>query len=114
LAIAPPSALGSAWSARLGPVEEAFVSGWMAVRGIRRRRGLERGFPLSDHADWDGLNAAVAATGATRVLPTHGYTHAFARWLRERGLDAQPLATEFGREEAEEVRPPALVEGGGE
>ncbi len=74
------------------------ASGWMAVRGIRRRRGLERGFALSDHADWDGLNAAIAATGATRVLPTHGYTDAFARWLRERGLDAQPLETEFGGE----------------
>ncbi len=114
LVIAPPSALATPWARRFEPADQAMASGWMAVRGIRRRRGLERGFPLSDHADWDGLNAAVAATGATRVLPTHGYTHAFARWLRERGLDAQPLATEFGREEAEEVPPPALVEGGGE
>lgn len=98
LVIAPPSALASPWARRFEPAEAAMASGWMAVRGIRRRRGLERGFALSDHADWDGLNAAIAATGATRVLPTHGYTDAFARWLRERGLDAQPLETEFGGE----------------
>ena len=115
LVIAPPSALATPWARRFEPAEEAMASGWMALRGIRRRRGLERGFALSDHADWDGLNAAVAATGATRVLPTHGYTHAFARWLRERGLDAQPLQTEFGREEAEaeEPSPPEIVEAPG-
>jgi putative mRNA 3-end processing factor len=103
LVIAPPSALATPWARRFEPAEEAMASGWMAVRGIRRRRGLERGFALSDHADWDGLNAAVRATGATRVLATHGYADAFARWLGERGLDAVPLQTEFGRdvEEAE-------------
>lgn len=99
LVIAPPSALATPWARRFQPAEEAMASGWMAVRGIRRRRGLERGFALSDHADWDGLNAAVAATGATRVLPTHGYTDAFARWLREKGLQAQPLQTPFGSED---------------
>ncbi len=103
LVIAPPSALATPWARRFEPAEEAMASGWMAVRGIRRRRGLERGFALSDHADWDGLNAAIAATGATRVLPTHGYTHAFARWLRDRGLDAQPLDTPFGAEEEPEA-----------
>ena len=103
LAIAPPSALGSAWSARLGPVEEAFVSGWMAVRGIRRRRGLGTGFVLSDHADWPGLNAAVRATGAGRVFVTHGYTAPFRRWLETQGLDAGIVETRFGdEEEAEE------------
>ena len=103
LVIAPPSALATPWARRFEPAEEAMASGWMAVRGIRRRRGLERGFALSDHADWDGLNAAIAATGATRVLPTHGYTDAFARWLRERGLDAQPLETPFGTEDEPEA-----------
>ena len=96
LVIAPPSVLGSAWTKRFAPDEEAMASGWMAVRGIRRRRGLKQGFALSDHADWDGLNAAIRATGATRVLATHGYTDAFARWLGEEGLDAAPLRTEFG------------------
>jgi putative mRNA 3-end processing factor len=71
----------------------------MAVRGIRRRRGLSTGFALSDHADWPGLLQAVAATGAPRVRATHGYTAVFARALAERGLEADVLATEYGGEE---------------
>jgi putative mRNA 3-end processing factor len=98
LAIAPPSALGSAWSARLGPVEEAFVSGWMAVRGIRRRRALGTGFVLSDHADWQGLNDAIRATGAERVFVTHGYTAPFRQWLETKGYDAGIVETQFGDE----------------
>lgn len=96
LAIAPPSALGSAWSASLGPVEEAFVSGWMAVRGIRRRRALGTGFVLSDHADWPGLNDAIRATGAARVFVTHGYTAPFRHWLETQGYDAGIVETQFG------------------
>ena len=95
LVLAPPSALGSAWMRRFGPVSTAVASGWMAVRGIRRRRGADRGFVLSDHADWQGLNEAIAATGAERVLVTHGYTAIFARWLAEQGYDAGVLETEF-------------------
>ena len=108
LAIAPPSALGSAWSARLGPVEEAFVSGWMAVRGIRRRRALGTGFVLSDHADWQGLNAAIVATGAERVFVTHGYTAPFRHWLETQGFDAGIVDTRFG-DEAEADSDPALA-----
>ena len=95
LVLAPPSALGSAWMRRFGPASTAVASGWMAVRGIRRRRGADRGFVLSDHADWQGLNEAIAATGAGRVLVTHGYTAIFARWLAEQGYDAGVLETEF-------------------
>jgi len=93
LVIAPPGALAGSWADRLGPLSTGFASGWMALRGLRRRRGADRGFVLSDHADWDGLNRAVAATGAGRVLLTHGYAPAFARWLAERGRPAGVLAT---------------------
>lgn len=106
LAIAPPSALGSAWSARLGPSDEAFVSGWMAVRGIRRRRALGTGFVLSDHADWQGLNEAIRATGATRVFVTHGYTAPFRHWLHTQGYDAGIVETRFGEETEAEPDPP--------
>ena len=62
---------------------------------MRRRRALDRGFPLSDHVDWPSLMSAVDATGATRVWVTHGFTAPVARWLRERGLDAQAVQTRF-------------------
>jgi putative mRNA 3-end processing factor len=85
-------------------VEEAFVSGWMAVRGIRRRRALGTGFVLSDHADWTGLNDAIRATGAQRVFVTHGYTAVFRHWLETQGYDAGIVETRFG-EEAESAPP---------
>ena len=116
LVIAPPSALGSAWARKFGPAEEAFASGWMAVRGIRRRRALGTGFVVSDHADWDGLNAAIRATGCERVFVTHGYTAPFRRWLAEQGYDAGIVATEYGEEAEEEaaqpVTEPVAAEGG--
>ena len=80
---------------RFGPASTAFASGWMALRGIRRRRAADRGFVLSDHADWDGLNTAIRETGAETVLVTHGYTSVFRRWLAEQGYDARILETEF-------------------
>ena len=98
LILAPPAALGSPWARRLGPHDSALASGWMALRGVRRRRNLAIGFTLSDHADWDGLNTAIRATGATRVLVTHGYTAAFRRWLHEQGYDAHVLSTEYSGE----------------
>ncbi|MEY4861999.1 MAG: hypothetical protein RLZ51_94, partial [Pseudomonadota bacterium] len=96
LVLAPPSALGSPWAKRLVQPSDAFASGWMAVRGMRRRRSLDRGFVLSDHADWPGLHEAIAATGASRVLVTHGDVPVMVRVLRERGLQADALRTEFG------------------
>lgn len=71
------------------PLAAAFVSGWMLLRTWRGRSAGVQGFVLSDHADWDQLNAAVTATGAGRVSVVHGYAQPFARWLREqRGVDA--------------------------
>jgi putative mRNA 3-end processing factor len=106
LMIAPPSALGSQWANRFAPSDEAFASGWMAVRGIRRRRSLGTGFALSDHADWDGLNTAIRATGAERVFVTHGYTAPFRRWLETQGYDAGIVDTQFTGDEHEvEVAP---------
>jgi putative mRNA 3-end processing factor len=95
LIVAPPSAGGSAWLRRFDPLATAFASGWMTIRGTRRRRGVERGFVLSDHADWDGLLAAIRATGAESVWATHGYTAPLVRRLRELGLDARAIETRF-------------------
>ena len=100
LILAPTSSQGTPWLRQFGSVSTAFASGWMRIRGARRRRSLDRGFVLSDHADWDGLLQAIRETGASRVLATHGHRGPLARWLREQGLDAEPLETRV-REEAE-------------
>ncbi|MBN8187784.1 ligase-associated DNA damage response exonuclease [Salipiger thiooxidans] len=99
MVIAPPSALGSSWARRFGPARTAVASGWMRLRGVRRRRGADRGFVLSDHADWDELHTAIRETGAERIFATHGYTEIFARWLVTQGFDAQVVPTEFGTAE---------------
>jgi putative mRNA 3-end processing factor len=95
LILAPPSANGTPWMRRFGDLSTGFVSGWMQLRGTRRRRAIDRGFVLSDHADWEGLNAAIAATGAEHVWVTHGSATALVRWLREKGLDAMAVRTRF-------------------
>lgn len=102
IVIAPPGAQESGWLRRFAPYSLSFASGWMLVRGQRRRRSVDRGFVISDHADWGGLLDIVRGTGASRVLPTHGYTDQFARYLRENGLDATALPTRFSGEGREE------------
>jgi len=100
LVIAPPSVLGGSWLNLFGAASVAMASGWMLLRGVRRRRGFDRGFVVSDHADFPGLLAAVEASGARRVLVTHGFSDVLARVLRERGLDAEVLPTRFVGEAA--------------
>ncbi|WP_428418465.1 ligase-associated DNA damage response exonuclease [Methylibium sp.] len=99
LVLAPPSAAGSPWLKRFGDYRDAFASGWMRLRGTRRRRGVDRGFVLSDHADWPALLEAIGATGAGRVVVTHGETGPLIRWLSEQGLDAAAFQTEYGDED---------------
>jgi putative mRNA 3-end processing factor len=113
LVVAPPAVHGSAWAARLGEHSDAFASGWMQLRGARRRQGVDRGFVLSDHADWPGLQRAIGATGAERVIVTHGYEAVMVRWLQQQGLQAGSFATEYGQEEPADAAP-ATAQGAGE
>jgi putative mRNA 3-end processing factor len=99
LILAPPSAVGTPWMRRFGDHATGFCSGWMRVRGDRRRRGYDRGFVISDHADWPGLIETCKATKARRVLLTHGYSDALTRHLTEAGLASSALKTDFGAEE---------------
>ncbi len=96
LVIAPPSAQNSLWTRRLGDYSDAFASGWMQLRGARRRRSVDRGFVLSDHADWPGLQRAIAATGAARVIVTHGQEAVMVRWLTQQGYEASSFQTAYG------------------
>jgi putative mRNA 3-end processing factor len=98
LVLAPPSAAGSTWMRRFRRLSTGFASGWMQVRGNRRRRGHDRGFVVSDHADWPALLHTIAQTGARRILATHGNTDALVHVLQDAGYDAQALRTELGGE----------------
>lgn len=111
LVLAPPSAAGSTWTRRFGDYSDAFASGWMLLRGARRRRGVDRGFVLSDHADWPGLLSAIEATGAQQVVVTHGSIPVMVRWLRQIGLDAKAFDTEYGDEDDDAAGSAAPEEG---
>ncbi len=102
LVVAPPSAHATPWTRRFGPASTAFASGWMRIRGMKRRRTVDRGFVLSDHVDWPGLLSSITATGAETVWLTHGYTAVVARWLRENGKNAYPVELRY-TEESEDV-----------
>ena len=93
LIVAPPSASNSAWLRRFGAFSTAFASGWMQIRGARRRRGVDRGFTLSDHVDWPALLDCIESTGAEQVWVTHGYREPVVRWLIERGKDARAVTS---------------------
>ena len=99
LVLAPPSAAGSAWMRRFRRAQTGFASGWMRIRGNRRRRNYDRGFVVSDHADWPDLLRTVRETGASRVIATHGNTDAIVRKLNEDGVATGTFATDFGAEE---------------
>ncbi|WP_238876313.1 ligase-associated DNA damage response exonuclease [Achromobacter xylosoxidans] len=99
LVLAPPSAAGSAWLRRFRKAQHGFASGWMRLRGNRRRRNMDRGFVVSDHADWPDLLRTVRQTGARRVIATHGDTEALVRTLNESGIAAETLATQYGEDD---------------
>jgi putative mRNA 3-end processing factor len=100
--LAPPSVQNTSWLRKFNPLSLGVASGWMALRGTRRRRNPDIGFILSDHADWNGLNQAVEATSADHIYVTHGYRNALAGWFNEKGKNASVLDTEFMGELFEE------------
>lgn len=101
LIIAPPSAADSTWMRRFNPYSLGVCSGWMQVRGNARRRNVDAGFPISDHADWQGLLQTIKLTGAEKIFVTHGFTSVLARYLQENGLSAEEVKTAYGSEEEE-------------
>lgn len=108
ITLAPPSATADLWTRRFPDPVTAFASGWMRVRARARQRGIELPLVISDHADWDGLTATIAATGAGEIWVTHGQEDALVHWCKSRGLRARPLdLVGYGEEESE---PPAQDE----
>lgn len=106
LIIAPGSTQNTPWLRRFDPCSTAFASGWMRIRGNRRRRALDRGFVLSDHADWPGLIETIRRSGARRVGVTHGYSEVLVDWVREEmGVETFSLPTRFTGERENEAEP---------
>ncbi|MFK8162836.1 MAG: ligase-associated DNA damage response exonuclease [Lewinella sp.] len=101
LVLTTPGSVGQPWIKKFGAISLGAASGWMTLRGARRRRGADRGFVLSDHCDWPGLLEAISLTEAENIYVTHGYTAIFSKYLREQGLNAVELETEYGGEQAE-------------
>ncbi|MGX5817803.1 ligase-associated DNA damage response exonuclease [Chitinophaga lutea] len=99
LVIAPPSTVDSTWMRRFAPYSLGVCSGWMQVRGNTRRQNADAGFAISDHADWNGLQQAIRATGAEKVFVTHGFSAVMARYLQEQGIAAAEVKTAYGGEE---------------
>ncbi|RRQ49675.1 ligase-associated DNA damage response exonuclease [Maribacter algicola] len=110
IVLAPPSAHGSTWIRKMVPYVTASASGWMTFRGARRRRAIDKGFVLSDHCDWQGLLSSIEATGAEKVICTHGYSDIFSRYLREHGYDARTEATQYEGEQGEMETSKSAVE----
>ncbi len=102
IVVCPPSATGNPWMKKLGKVSIGAASGWMMIRGARRRRNVDRGFILSDHADWTGLLSAIESSEASSVFVTHGYSKIFSRYLAEKGYQSAEVKTEYDGDEASE------------
>lgn len=95
IVVAPPSVLNSSWINKFSPYSIGISSGWMALRGARRRRNADRGFVMSDHADWDALNQTIKETGAHSIYVTHGYREILSKWLCTQGYNAKPLEIDY-------------------
>lgn len=104
IVIAPPSADNPNWMRKFPNRVRAFASGWMRIRGNRRRRSVDRGFVISDHSDWDGLLQTISATSAEKIGLSHGYTTEMARWFTEKGYQVEVISPEKGEEETDTGR----------
>jgi putative mRNA 3-end processing factor len=114
ITLCPPSALSDVWTRRFPDPVTAFASGWMRIRARARQHGVALPLVISDHADWDGLTATIAATGASEIWVTHGQEDALVHWCATRGLKARPLDI-VGYGDEDDENPSALVaEGAGD
>jgi putative mRNA 3-end processing factor len=113
IVLATAASLGTPWLRRFEPYRLGICSGWMQLRGIRRRRNADAGFAMSDHADWESLNRAVLATGADNIYVTHGYKSIYAKWLREKyKLNAIEIETQYEGESLESESGVSITETG--
>lgn len=72
------------------PVRTAVLTGWTLDRGALFRYGADRGFALSDHADYPALLRYIELAQPQKVLLNHGWRD-FAYRLRAIGVNAEYL-----------------------
>lgn len=109
IVVLPPALLGSKLLKKIPNAATAICSGWMQIRGNRRWKGVDAGFAVSDHADWNGLLSAVKATEAEKVYVTHGSQAVFSKYLNEIGIESQEVVTEYGTEDNEDAKDQQLT-----
>lgn len=95
LVIMPQSSASREYMRRFSDPEDAYISGWMQIKKMRKSSGRPAAFTLSDHADWPGLLQAIKETGAGRIYPTHGYTALLSRWLNDNGYTSEELPAPY-------------------
>lgn len=85
--VAPPQFGRIDAERKFGPVSTAFASGWMSKGGLHSKIH-DRGFGLSDHADWQGLLTAIKETGAENIFVMHGFVNTLVNYLCSMGWNA--------------------------
>jgi putative mRNA 3-end processing factor len=106
IVIAPPGAIADRWARRMADPVACLASGWMRVRQRARSRGVELPLVISDHADWDELNATVDDVGAPEIWVTHGREEALIHEVAKRGITGRALRLlGYGDEEEEDAVP---------
>jgi putative mRNA 3-end processing factor len=91
IVLAPLGAIADRWARRLEDPVVALASGWMRVRQRAKSRGVELPLVISDHADWNELNATLDDVGAPEVWVTHGREEALIHAAAQRGIKGRAL-----------------------
>ncbi len=84
LILLPPSLNKGTYLKKFKNIQTSFASGWMSIRALRKRSGYDKGFAISDHADWDGILNVVRNSGAKNVFFHHGENDALNKYLKEK------------------------------
>lgn len=96
--VCPPNTVRSKALRALKTKRTAMLTGWAINANAHYRYQSDAAFPLSDHADYPGLLAAVEKVQPKLVLTLHGSAKEFACDLRARGFEAWSV---FGNDQME-------------
>ena len=84
LILLPPALNKSSFLKNLKNIQTGFASGWMSIRALRRRSGYDKGFSISDHADWMAILNTIKESEAKNIFFHHGDYETLNRYLKEK------------------------------